>query len=87
MRALLRGLGVSTFPWGRVTDTGEKKLPLPVHNWKVEGRVVLRLRLVLPLTTITEETPSGVSIRLAQENEELNNWTSVSLYSAVIADV
>ncbi|PKI46860.1 hypothetical protein CRG98_032756 [Punica granatum] len=29
----------------------------------------------------------GVHIRLAQENEELNNWTSVLRYSAVIADV
>ncbi|OWM72768.1 hypothetical protein CDL15_Pgr024820 [Punica granatum] len=37
--------------------------------------------------TVTEETPSGVHIRLAQENEELDNWTSVSRYSAVIADV
>ncbi|OWM66965.1 hypothetical protein CDL15_Pgr002719 [Punica granatum] len=36
---------------------------------------------------VTEETPSGVYIRLAQENEELNNWTSVPRYSAVIADV
>ncbi|PKI54038.1 hypothetical protein CRG98_025532 [Punica granatum] len=37
--------------------------------------------------TITEETLSRVYIHLAQENEELNNWTSVSHYSAVIADV
>ncbi|OWM63572.1 hypothetical protein CDL15_Pgr021183 [Punica granatum] len=36
---------------------------------------------------VTEEIPSGVHIRLAQENEELNNWTSVPRYSAVIADV
>ncbi|PKI70226.1 hypothetical protein CRG98_009358 [Punica granatum] len=36
---------------------------------------------------VTEETPLGVHIRLAQENEELNNWTSVPSYSAVIADV
>ncbi|OWM77022.1 hypothetical protein CDL15_Pgr010110 [Punica granatum] len=36
---------------------------------------------------VTEEHPSGVHIRLAQENEELENWTSVSRYSAVIADV
>ncbi|PKI61314.1 hypothetical protein CRG98_018305 [Punica granatum] len=36
---------------------------------------------------ITEEIPSGVHIRLAQENEELDNWTSVPRYSAVIADV
>ncbi|PKI36112.1 hypothetical protein CRG98_043497 [Punica granatum] len=36
---------------------------------------------------VTEETPSGVYIRLEQENEELNNWTSVPRYSAVIADV
>ncbi|PKI63333.1 hypothetical protein CRG98_016274 [Punica granatum] len=36
---------------------------------------------------VTEEIPSGVHIRLAQENEELDNWTSVSRYSAVIADI
>ncbi|PKI72453.1 hypothetical protein CRG98_007153 [Punica granatum] len=36
---------------------------------------------------VTEETPSGVHIRLAQEIEELDNWTSVPRYSAVIADV
>ncbi|PKI61767.1 hypothetical protein CRG98_017817 [Punica granatum] len=35
----------------------------------------------------TEEIPSVVHIRLAQENEELDNWTSVPRYSAVIADV
>ncbi|PKI59756.1 hypothetical protein CRG98_019859 [Punica granatum] len=35
---------------------------------------------------VTEETPSGVHIRLAQDNEELDNWTSVPRYSAVIAD-
>ncbi|OWM84455.1 hypothetical protein CDL15_Pgr000895 [Punica granatum] len=37
--------------------------------------------------TVTEETPLGVHIHLAQENEELDNWTSVLRYSAVIADV
>ncbi|PKI62007.1 hypothetical protein CRG98_017593 [Punica granatum] len=31
--------------------------------------------------------PSWVHIRLAWENEELDNWTSVSRYSAVIVDV
>ncbi|PKI73419.1 hypothetical protein CRG98_006189 [Punica granatum] len=36
---------------------------------------------------VTEEIPSGVHIRQAQENEELDNWTSVPRYSAVIADV
>ncbi|PKI57417.1 hypothetical protein CRG98_022191 [Punica granatum] len=36
---------------------------------------------------VTEEIPSGVHIRPTQENEELNNWTSVPRYSAVIADV
>ncbi|PKI75906.1 hypothetical protein CRG98_003705 [Punica granatum] len=35
---------------------------------------------------VTEEIPSGVHIRLAQENEELDNWTSVPRYSVVIAD-
>ncbi|XP_031378317.1 uncharacterized protein LOC116193708 [Punica granatum] len=39
------------------------------------------------ICAVTEETPSRVYIRLAQENEELNNWTSVPRYSAVIADV
>ncbi|PKI68454.1 hypothetical protein CRG98_011143 [Punica granatum] len=37
--------------------------------------------------TVTEEIPSGVHIRLAEENEELNNWTSVPRYLDVIADV
>ncbi|PKI79089.1 hypothetical protein CRG98_000518 [Punica granatum] len=36
---------------------------------------------------VTEEIPSGVHIRPTQEDEELNNWTSVLRYSAVIADV
>ncbi|OWM75324.1 hypothetical protein CDL15_Pgr012284 [Punica granatum] len=36
---------------------------------------------------VTEEILSGVHIHSAQENEELNNWTSVPRYSAVIADV
>ncbi|PKI50350.1 hypothetical protein CRG98_029259 [Punica granatum] len=36
---------------------------------------------------VIEEIPSVVHIRPAQENEELNNWTSVLRYSAVIADV
>ncbi|PKI67250.1 hypothetical protein CRG98_012356 [Punica granatum] len=36
---------------------------------------------------VTEEIPSGVHNCLAQENEELDNWTSVSRYSAVITDV
>ncbi|PKI39701.1 hypothetical protein CRG98_039914 [Punica granatum] len=36
---------------------------------------------------VTKEIPSGVHIHPAQENEELNNWTSVPRYSAVIADV
>ncbi|PKI77270.1 hypothetical protein CRG98_002339 [Punica granatum] len=39
------------------------------------------------LYAITKEIPSGVHIRLVQENEELDNWTSVPRYSAVIADV
>ncbi|PKI48289.1 hypothetical protein CRG98_031319 [Punica granatum] len=39
------------------------------------------------ICAVTEETPSGVYISLAQENEELNNWTSVPRYSAVITDV
>ncbi|PKI78934.1 hypothetical protein CRG98_000668 [Punica granatum] len=36
-------------------------------------------------SAVTEEIPSRVHIRLAQENEELDNWTSVPCYSAVIA--
>ncbi|PKI56472.1 hypothetical protein CRG98_023110 [Punica granatum] len=35
----------------------------------------------------TEEIPSWVHIRLVQENEGLDNWTSVPRYSAVIADM
>ncbi|PKI65429.1 hypothetical protein CRG98_014168 [Punica granatum] len=37
MRALSHGLGVSKFPWRRVTDTREKDSPLPVYNPRVEG--------------------------------------------------
>ncbi|PKI71768.1 hypothetical protein CRG98_007834 [Punica granatum] len=40
----------------------------------------------LAVCAVTEEIPSGVHIRLAQENEELDNWTSVPRYSAVIVD-
>ncbi|PKI49448.1 hypothetical protein CRG98_030180 [Punica granatum] len=36
---------------------------------------------------VTQETPQGVYLRPTQENEELNNWISVSCYSAVVADV
>ncbi|PKI74132.1 hypothetical protein CRG98_005477 [Punica granatum] len=36
---------------------------------------------------VTKEIPLGVHIRPAQENEELNNWTSVLRFSAVIANV
>ncbi|XP_031378311.1 uncharacterized protein LOC116193702 [Punica granatum] len=39
------------------------------------------------ICAVTEVTTPGAYIRLAQENEELNNWTSVSRYSVVIADV
>ncbi|PKI74226.1 hypothetical protein CRG98_005347 [Punica granatum] len=42
---------------------------------------------LLTVYAVTEEIPSGVHIRPAQEDEELNNWTSVLRYSAVIADV
>ncbi|PKI49918.1 hypothetical protein CRG98_029702 [Punica granatum] len=38
-----RGLGVSTFPRGRVTDTCEKESPLPVYDPKVEGSCVDRV--------------------------------------------
>ncbi|OWM83269.1 hypothetical protein CDL15_Pgr012750 [Punica granatum] len=39
------------------------------------------------ICAVTKETPLGVHMHLAQENEELNNWTSVPRYSAVIIDV
>ncbi|PKI73582.1 hypothetical protein CRG98_006030 [Punica granatum] len=39
------------------------------------------------ICAVTEKTTPRAYICLAQENEELNNWTSVSRYSAVIADV
>ncbi|PKI30868.1 hypothetical protein CRG98_048741, partial [Punica granatum] len=35
--AYVHGLGVSTFPWGRLTDTCEKESPLPVYDPRVEG--------------------------------------------------
>ncbi|PKI35369.1 hypothetical protein CRG98_044246 [Punica granatum] len=35
------------------------------------------------ICAITEEIPFGVYVRLAQENEELNNWTSIPRYSAL----
>ncbi|OWM84558.1 hypothetical protein CDL15_Pgr000998 [Punica granatum] len=37
MSALSHGLGVSTFPWGRVTDTREKELPLAILRPKDRG--------------------------------------------------
>ncbi|PKI68229.1 hypothetical protein CRG98_011365, partial [Punica granatum] len=44
--------------------------------------------LALPaINVVTEETSSGVYIRLAREDEELTNWTAVPLYSAMVADV
>ncbi|PKI76905.1 hypothetical protein CRG98_002692 [Punica granatum] len=44
--------------------------------------------LALPAVyAVTEETSSGVYIRHAREDEELTNWTAVSLYSAMVADV
>ncbi|PKI52781.1 hypothetical protein CRG98_026816 [Punica granatum] len=41
----------------------------------------------LAIYAVSEETPPGVHIRPARENEHLNNWTSVPRYSAVFADV
>ncbi|PKI72903.1 hypothetical protein CRG98_006705 [Punica granatum] len=38
------------------------------------------------ICTVTEEIPFGVYVRLAQENEELNNWTSVPRYSAALLE-
>ncbi|PKI51019.1 hypothetical protein CRG98_028591 [Punica granatum] len=34
-----RGLGVSTFPWGRVTDTCEKESPLIILRPEGRGRI------------------------------------------------
>ncbi|PKI41143.1 hypothetical protein CRG98_038466 [Punica granatum] len=42
---------------------------------------------LLAIYAVTEETSSKVHIRPVQEDEELTNWTSVPLYSAVVADV
>ncbi|OWM77705.1 hypothetical protein CDL15_Pgr012407 [Punica granatum] len=36
---------------------------------------------------VTEETSSGVHICPTREDDELTNWTTVPLYSAIIADV
>ncbi|PKI58006.1 hypothetical protein CRG98_021586 [Punica granatum] len=38
------------------------------------------------ICAVTEETIPGAYIRLAQENEELNNWTSVPRYSAELLE-
>ncbi|OWM77443.1 hypothetical protein CDL15_Pgr016840 [Punica granatum] len=44
--------------------------------------------LALPaIYAVTEETSSRVHIRLVREDEELINWTSIPLYSAIVADV
>ncbi|OWM83624.1 hypothetical protein CDL15_Pgr004053 [Punica granatum] len=44
--------------------------------------------LALPaIYAITEETSSRVHIRPVREDEELTNWISVPLYSAMVADV
>ncbi|PKI69151.1 hypothetical protein CRG98_010466 [Punica granatum] len=43
--------------------------------------------LALPaIYAVTEETSSWVHIRPIREDEELTNWTSVPLYSAIVAD-
>ncbi|OWM78268.1 hypothetical protein CDL15_Pgr015087 [Punica granatum] len=36
---------------------------------------------------VTEKTSSRVHIRPVREEEELTNWTLVSLYSAMVANV
>ncbi|PKI53602.1 hypothetical protein CRG98_026005 [Punica granatum] len=44
--------------------------------------------LALPaIYAVTKETSSRVHIRPVQEDEELTNWTSVPLYSAIVVDV
>ncbi|PKI39925.1 hypothetical protein CRG98_039685 [Punica granatum] len=44
--------------------------------------------LALPaIYAVTEETSSKVHIHLARKDEELTNWTSIPLYSAIVADV
>ncbi|PKI50775.1 hypothetical protein CRG98_028829 [Punica granatum] len=44
--------------------------------------------LALPaIYTVTEETSSEVYIHPAREDEELTNWTTIPLYSAMVFDV
>ncbi|OWM91641.1 hypothetical protein CDL15_Pgr020311 [Punica granatum] len=44
--------------------------------------------LALPaIYAVTEETSSGVHMRPTLEDKELTNWTTVPLYSAIVADV
>ncbi|PKI43603.1 hypothetical protein CRG98_036006 [Punica granatum] len=43
--------------------------------------------VLLDIYAITEETFSRAPIRRAQENDELNNWTTVPCYSAIVVDV
>ncbi|PKI57967.1 hypothetical protein CRG98_021642, partial [Punica granatum] len=42
---------------------------------------------LLTIYDVIEETPSGAYVRPAQDNEGLDNWTSVPRYSAVVGDV
>ncbi|PKI73698.1 hypothetical protein CRG98_005939 [Punica granatum] len=44
MCAISHGLGVSTFPWGRVTDMCEKESPLRVYDPRVKAGELLESR-------------------------------------------
>ncbi|OWM80133.1 hypothetical protein CDL15_Pgr027124 [Punica granatum] len=49
---------------------------------------VVEAFLALPaIYAVTEETSFGVHICPAREGEELANWTTVPLYSAMVANV
>ncbi|PKI59366.1 hypothetical protein CRG98_020234 [Punica granatum] len=66
-----RGLGVSTFPWGRVTDTREKESPLIILRPEGRGRIsypgsrgMEYLVVVKALVCAEPESPcSGVHVR------------------------
>ncbi|PKI70850.1 hypothetical protein CRG98_008741 [Punica granatum] len=66
---------------------------LAAHYGKLFGafrfhRSHIEAFLALPaIYAVTEETSPRVHIRPVREDEELTNWTSVPLYSAIVADV
>ncbi|PKI59974.1 hypothetical protein CRG98_019641 [Punica granatum] len=93
--ALLRVLTTAQVPKGTSPDRIEETVGSIFSNTisfsddepPSEGWSHLRALHIVSVCAVTEEILSGVHIRLAQENEELDNWTSVPCYSAVIADV